>query len=273
MDVEQFLERVAHRGNLRSKVEARAVVYAVFEALRYRITHESGDKVAAQFPSELQRLWESDVTDHIDRMAVNVERIDLNEFIDKIRTHPELRNTGTFDAGIVTRAVFTTLQEQITPGAADKVASELPEDIREFWLSSAPEARPRESGVSGREARKEAPALERSYGEPQEEEMQAVPASAPMAGSPEGEYDSGRIGPSAASVFRSDDQLRSDIMDLLNASDEVDAKSIDVEVHAGKVILHGRVQTSAQREAVSRVAKDALGTTKVDNEINVSKGR
>lgn len=256
MDADEFFKRVSTRSGIHGRDQVIAATASVLQALRARISHDTGDNMAAQLPNEIRELWKSPPTGHPGVEEAEFERMDLDEFLDRIRTTCGL--AGRNEAAEVARAVFTTIQEQITPGAADHVASELPEDIREFWEESVPPQRPIESPASRRprvpgvQLRLDRPALEPT-----------------RKGPPEGFYTSDEIGPSVATVCRSDEQLRDEILELLQASDEVDASNIEVEVHAGKVTLRGTVTSPYQREAAKRIAKEALGTIEVINYIRL----
>lgn len=275
MDIEEIWKKTTVRASLHSKEQTKAATAAVFDALRARISHRTGDNIAQQLPTELKQMWESGIVEHIGRSLTDEQRMDLHEFMDKVQKDPRIGDAAP--ARDVVRAVFMALQEQLTPGAADKIAGELPPDIREFWMSSAPsmEAEAVEEGEYVEEMEEEVSLLGPEYDVPTGADMEPTP-SLPKditRGSQEGEYDSREIGPSAASVFRHDDQLASEVMELLESNDEIDATNIDVEVHAGRVKLKGTVHTSTERDEAAMVAGEALGTVEVINELKVAGGK
>ncbi|MBI2842309.1 MAG: DUF2267 domain-containing protein [Armatimonadetes bacterium] len=227
MQPEEFLKKVRQRSGLDTNEEARRAVDAVFGALRARISHGGGDNVADQLPKELRELWESGLVEHLMRSITGVERMDLHEFLARVQNAAHLANIDHAEA--VTRAVFMTMREQITHGAQQAIANQLPEDIRAIWLASAPEAGAPPSGLYGTE----------------------------------------RIGPAAASVYRTDDQIAEDVRELLETSDEIDEERIDVHVQQGKVTLRGVVRTSGEWEAAGRVAAQTLGAREIENELTV----
>lgn len=267
MESEQFLKKVRERGGLKNTDQARQAVKAVFDALRTRISHRSGDNVAAQLPLEIKQLWESGPQDHVAREMGGFERMNLQEFLDRIQNAPGVKDEVR--ASVVTRAVFSTMREQITEGAARSVESELPDDIRNFWQSSTPPPEPSEEGVVIQEMpyEFEAPVVPTET-EPHQLEHQARPS--PRA---EGRYDSDMIGPSAASIYRSDEQLAGEIEELLDASDELDSAGIDVVVRQGHVTLRGSVHNRYEFEAATRIASEALGTTSVDSQLSVTEAQ
>lgn len=254
MQNQEFLEKVRKEAGLRDEEEAQRASEAVFEALRARVSHGTGDEVAVQLPRELRQLWESGILEHIARAVSGFERLDLDEFLIRVRDTADLDDAQ--QAERATRAVFRALHEQIAPASEEMLLNELPADIRRFWEASATASMRRE----------EAPAQERIGELPPETEGEE---EAPMAAEelPPGQYDSTAIGPSAAEVFRSAEQIRREIEELLEANTEVDASQINVEVHQGRVTLRGAVASPVERDAAAHVAAEALGAIEVNNEL------
>ena len=280
MESEEILKRVSGRAGLHNRDEAREAVDAVFDALRSRIFHETGDNIASQLPKEIRLMWESGTFEHVLRKITGFERMDLEEFLTRVKERLKFEDLDR--ARLVTQAVFMTLQETITPGAASKISAELPHDLRDLWEKSIPSERPSESAQHERRMRERAgvepqgawtgetpPALEEEYELPEGPELESVAGEPISKAPPMGEYDSSEIGPDAASLYRSDDQIKAEIVELLDANDALDASTIDVEVHAGQVTLRGSVHTPVQRDIAEHVASDALGTTEIIDELKV----
>lgn len=135
MQSEEFILKVRERAGLADKDQAKRAIEAVLETLRARIQHASGDNVAAQLPKEIKDLWESGMWEHIQRSMGGFERLDLGAFLSRVAT--ELGYYDINQAEATTRAVFATLQEQVTPGAKETITRELPQDLREFWETSS----------------------------------------------------------------------------------------------------------------------------------------
>lgn len=254
METGEFIKKVRVRAGLPDNIEAGEAIDAVFDALRARISHEAGDNIAAQLPRNIKLMWESGFMEHMARSVGGFERMDLNEFLKKIQNSAHLPNRQL--AEDVTHAVFATMREQITHGADKIVQSQLPPDIREFWMSSNPPKPVKEESL---------PTSTTIMGDKERTVSDIEPAQSIT--EPPGRYDSRKIGPSAASIYRSDKQIENEIMQLLGSSDEIDADGINLEVHAGKVILHGTVKSAEERYLALRIASEALGTTEVDNEL------
>jgi osmotically-inducible protein OsmY len=85
----------------------------------------------------------------------------------------------------------------------------------------------------------------------------------------EEKIDSSMIGPAEASLFRSSDQIKKEIIELIQANDAIYPKDIEVEVHDGTVILRGRVKDQIAVEEAVQIAREALGVTSVQNELEV----
>lgn len=259
METGEFVKKVKVRAGLPDNNFTGEVIDAVFGALRARIGHEAGDNIAEQLPRDIKLLWESGFMEHVARSMGGFERMDLNEFLEKVQNTAHLPDRSMAES--VTRAVFSTMREQITSGADRIVQSQLPADIRDFWMRSTPEERealPQSFGIE-EETRMWGPEVDIPTGADVESARQEAKAK--------GQYDSSSIGPSAASLYRSDDQIASEIRQLLDASDELDAHDVNVHVHAGQVTLQGTVRTPNERNAAVNVACDALGTTDVNNEL------
>lgn len=283
MQAGEFVKKVRERAGLENNESAMAVIDGFFATLRARITHESGDNIAEQLPQDLQGHWEKGFIDHIKRKFSGTERMDLPEFIQRVQQEAKLG--ATCNAEHVTRSVIITFREAISPGADHTIVSQLPEDIRNFWLSSVPEAvrdevkaKKPEVMVAGSEGVPADYYTETDY--VAHTEHAGPTAMVPEPGTerteehveariepPAGEYGPEYIGPSAASLDRSDDQIMRDISDILASNPHIHAGMINVVVHAGKVRLTGIVPSVDEKEHITEVTCRVLGVVDVDNEI------
>jgi uncharacterized protein (DUF2267 family) len=277
MDEQEFLKRIAVKTDLRSKEHAEDALKAVFSGLRARIDPHTVTNIGSQLPKGIKDIWEAGIVEHLVRSVTGTKRMDMHEFLDMIMDKLELSDSS--EAEQITRVVFMTLQEQITSGAARKIASELPEDIANFWQTSSEGVQiPEEAGRAGGEMtfaptseyEEEVPMLGPEYDVPTGADVEHVsPIPPPREGSPAGSYISEEIGPSAAYVYRSDEQLRNEIEQLLGANDAIDASNIHVAVHMGEVTLIGHVKSGAEADTAAHVAKEALGAIEVINDLIV----
>jgi osmotically-inducible protein OsmY len=65
-------------------------------------------------------------------------------------------------------------------------------------------------------------------------------------------------------------EIKGLIESAFRRSAELDARCITVEIHGGKVILHGNVSSWAEEEKATQAAWAAPEVTEVDNQITVT---
>lgn len=81
--------------------------------------------------------------------------------------------------------------------------------------------------------------------------------------------DSSMIGPAEASLFRSADQIKKDIIELIQANNAIYPKDVQVEVQDGNVTLRGCVKDQMAVEEAIQAARNVLGVTSVRNELEI----
>lgn len=129
MTVQQFYRNVMRTSGEERLDAVKDGTAAVLQALRDRLTREEGEQVVAQLPTELKRLWE--VGDDEGRRPVKMHR---DEFYERVRRDGGLRSER--EARWMTLAVFGALKEQLSPGEAEDVLSQLPKDLKEIWTEA-----------------------------------------------------------------------------------------------------------------------------------------
>lgn len=85
----------------------------------------------------------------------------------------------------------------------------------------------------------------------------------------EGRYDSSLIGPAQASAFRSSEEIREDVEELISLNDLIYPKDIEVIVEDGNVTLRGRVRDRLAADEAEEAACSVVGVTEVRNELEV----
>jgi uncharacterized protein (DUF2267 family) len=105
----------------------------VLHALRDRLTAEEADQVAAQLPRELKEIWSEG--DAVERQPLKMHR---EEFFERVKREAGLPSTR--QARWSTLAVFAALKEQLSPGEAEDVLSQLPKDLKEVWAEAQAES-------------------------------------------------------------------------------------------------------------------------------------
>lgn len=83
------------------------------------------------------------------------------------------------------------------------------------------------------------------------------------------EIDSSMIGPAEASLFRSSDQIKEDIQELIGENNAIQQKDFEVIVSDGAVTLRGYVESETARDAATEAVLDVLGVTSVRNELEI----
>ena len=130
---ESFVQTIADR--LGCDVQrADAVLYAVLQELRDRITPKEARDVAAQLPTKIKRLWLEN--DHPDRV---VRRMHESEFLGRVRRRALLPDDEEARRAVL--VVFAALQTQLgsatgTEGEAWDIFSQLPKDLKLLWLAA-----------------------------------------------------------------------------------------------------------------------------------------
>ena len=133
MDHWLFLRQVA-RGLHCDERRAEGVTFAVFQALRDRLTPKEAADVAAQLPTKLKRFWQEG-----DRPNRHVEKTHKEEFLGRVRRSAALPDTAEAERAVT--AVFSALQMLLgsptgREGEAWDVFSQLPRDLKMLWLAA-----------------------------------------------------------------------------------------------------------------------------------------
>jgi uncharacterized protein (DUF2267 family) len=134
MDEKTFIRDVARRVAC-DEGRAEALVFAVFQELRERLTPKEASHVAAQMPFALKKLWTSD--EKVDRP---VRRIHAEQFIGEVRKIAALPDEAEARRAVV--AVFGELQKMLgspdgMEGEAWDIMAQLPKDLKKMWLEAA----------------------------------------------------------------------------------------------------------------------------------------
>jgi len=139
MDDLTFMREVGHRLGCDQR-RAEGVTFAVFQALRDRLTPTEAADVASQLPSALKRLWHEQ-----DRPGRRVERTHQVEFVGRVRQFAGLPDDAEAERAV--KAVFAELQKLLgspsgKEGEAWDIFSQLPKDLKMLWLAAGEETAP-----------------------------------------------------------------------------------------------------------------------------------
>lgn len=126
MTAQSFFRRVLLEASRPSLDDAKRVTASVFHALRDRLTPDEADQAAAQLPKPLKALWWEGEPDG--RRPVKMHR---KEFYERVRQEAGLGSERETRQAI--QAVFGALKEQLSPGEADDILTQLPKDLKPVW--------------------------------------------------------------------------------------------------------------------------------------------
>lgn len=126
MTAQSFYRQVLVEAGRPSLEDAKRVTAAVFHTLRDRLTPDEADQAAAQLPRPLKILWWAGEADG--RRPVKMHRKEFNE-----RVKQEAGLASEREARGVIHAVFGALKEQLSPGEADDILTQLPKDLKSVW--------------------------------------------------------------------------------------------------------------------------------------------
>lgn len=134
MDKREFLLQVREKAELKNIEEAEKASKAVMHALHERLTPEEAHDLESQFSMGQKELWEENedrqMLERLHLIKRGVTKMNKREFLTRVQR--ETRDIQ--DAETISKAVFSTIKEQISKGEVDDVAAQLPEDLRELWV-------------------------------------------------------------------------------------------------------------------------------------------
>jgi uncharacterized protein (DUF2267 family) len=124
MNHDEFVGHVQHRAHLPSRGAAETIIRATLETLRERVQPEVAGHIAAQLPPEIGR--------HL--RGGHFEHLDLAGFYGRVARREDMDiDKAAFHA----RCVLETLVEAVTPGAARKLETQMPQEFRELISAGA----------------------------------------------------------------------------------------------------------------------------------------
>ena len=123
MKHDKFIKQVQAAAQLNSKEEAESAIRATLETLKERIVGDEASQLAAQLPQEIGKYLQG-------REGENGQFFPLLDFYQRVSEKEGLEPTA---AAIHVRAVFSVLQEAVTPGELADVRANLSEDYEELF--------------------------------------------------------------------------------------------------------------------------------------------
>ncbi|EKE02523.1 MAG: hypothetical protein ACD_20C00372G0001 [uncultured bacterium] len=137
MNKDEFVKKVMQRLNIEDKAVAERGVQIVLSVLSHRLTVEEASDVADQLPHELKRIWNNQVwvTNYFFLSGKRLKyrhKVELMSLVE----NEILREGLPLHAESLTKTVLHTLKEQITPGEAEDISAQLPDELREFFKAA-----------------------------------------------------------------------------------------------------------------------------------------
>lgn len=127
MKHDEFIKHVQSVARLNSREEAERATQATLETLKERLVGDEAKDLAAQLPQQLGQYLRG-------REGQNGQHFTLEEFIQRVSEQEGVDATA---AKSHIRAVFSVLQQAVTPGEFDDVRVNLSDDYAEV-LATAP---------------------------------------------------------------------------------------------------------------------------------------
>jgi uncharacterized protein (DUF2267 family) len=128
MTAEEFYRRVMDTIGDEDRPGAVRATAAVFHALRDRLTPEEADQLCAQLPVALKVVWEEG-----EKSGRRPLKLHSEEFCRRVAKEAKAPDR---EGRRVTLAVFAALKEQLSPGEADDVLTQLPRDLKALWTEA-----------------------------------------------------------------------------------------------------------------------------------------
>ncbi|MFH7025978.1 MAG: DUF2267 domain-containing protein [Heteroscytonema crispum UTEX LB 1556] len=125
MKYDEFIKHVESLAQVNSREEAQRATRATLETIKERIVGDEAKDLAAQLPKELGDCLRG-------REGENGQLFGMQEFIERVSQKENVEPTA---AAIHVRAVFTVLQQAVTPGEFADVRANFSPDYAELFAA------------------------------------------------------------------------------------------------------------------------------------------
>lgn len=127
MKYDEFIKHVQTVAQLNSREEAERATRATLETIKERIVGNEGKDLASQLPKELGQYLRG-------REGEDGQHFSCEEFLKRVSEKEGVdKNTATNHA----RAIFSVLQDAVTPGEFADVRANFSDDYAELFASSS----------------------------------------------------------------------------------------------------------------------------------------
>lgn len=128
MKYDEFIKHVQTAAQLNSREEAERATRATLETVRERIVGDEAKDLAAQLPKELGEYLRG-------REGENGDHFPFKEFIERVSAKEGVEPTVAI---IHARAVFSVLEDAVSPGEIEDVRVNFSDDYSELFSSTSP---------------------------------------------------------------------------------------------------------------------------------------
>jgi uncharacterized protein (DUF2267 family) len=122
---DEFIKHVESLAQVNSREEAERATHATLQTIKERIVGNEAKDLAAQLPKELADCLRG-------REGENGQFFGMQEFIERVSQKENVEPTA---AAIHVRAVFTVLQQAVTPGEFADVRANFSPDYAELFVA------------------------------------------------------------------------------------------------------------------------------------------
>ena len=127
MKYDQFIKHVQSFAQLNSREEAERATRATLETIKERIVGNEASQLAAQLPKELGEYLRG-------REGEDGQYFRIEEFLQRVSEKEGVDPTA---AAIHARAVFTVLQQAVSPGEFADVRSNFSDDYEDLFAAQS----------------------------------------------------------------------------------------------------------------------------------------
>ncbi|MBF2015774.1 MAG: DUF2267 domain-containing protein [Rivularia sp. T60_A2020_040] len=123
MKYDEFIKHVQSVAQVDSREQTERVTRATLETIKERIVGDEAKDLAAQLPEEIAQYLRG-------REGENGQHFKLQEFIERVSKKADVKST---DAIMQVRAVFTVLQNAVSPGEFADFKHNFSDDYAELF--------------------------------------------------------------------------------------------------------------------------------------------
>jgi uncharacterized protein (DUF2267 family) len=137
MNKDEFVKDVMNQLGIQDKNAVERGVQFVLSILSHRMTVDEAHDVADQLPQDLKRMWNNQVwiTNYYFLSGKRLNYRHKSQLLTLVENEI-LRENLPLHAEKLTQAVLHTLKEQITQGESEDIASQLPQEIKDFYKAA-----------------------------------------------------------------------------------------------------------------------------------------